>query len=93
MFFMTRDCDECITHSKDWIELSTIVFRNFKIGRTDCHFERDVCDMFRVPRFPTVLFFKDNMIFSYNGEVDLQSLLNFLSGNNYVEAEVFRKDL
>mmetsp|Transcript_5362 Transcript_5362/g.4938 ORF Transcript_5362/g.4938 Transcript_5362/m.4938 type:complete len:94 (+) Transcript_5362:148-429(+) len=92
MFFMSRDCDICFTHSKDWIELSTIVYKNFQIARTDCHFERDVCEIFRIHKFPTILYVKDNKVFSYQGDVDLSGLLEYLSDSNYLESYVYRND-
>lgn len=65
LFFMSRECEECFNAQKDWIELSTIVNKQTIVARTDCHFDREVCDTFRPRGFPFLLYFIDNKIFRY----------------------------
>ena len=88
LMFMNRDSDESWKYSKDWVLLSKTSSKQFKISRTDCHFDRDVCEMFRVDKFPFVLFFKNNKIYRYKGSLELNETLNFLSGDNFMESEV-----
>jgi len=83
LMFMARDCEECWKHSKDWIRLSILTHKQFIIGRTDCHFDHDVCEMFRIESYPFILFFKGNMIYRYTGALTTEALLKYLSGDNY----------
>ena len=46
-----------------------------------------------VDKFPFVLFFKDNKIYRYEGNLDVSSLLEFLSADNYLEAKITVSDL
>ena len=94
LFFMNRDCQECWDHSKDWIRLSTIANRQFSIGRTDCHFDHDVCVMFRVDGFPFILYFAENKVFKYSSEGGLETkdFLEYLSADNFRESRVVIED-
>jgi len=94
--FMSRDCEACWKYSKDWIRLSTITNKQFIIGRTDCHFDSDVCEMFRIESYPFILFFKDTAIYRYTGGLDTDSLLKYLSGDNFKDtklASVYSQDM
>ena len=90
--FMNRESDESWKHSKDWVLLSKISGKNFKISRTDCHFDRHVCDIFRVDKFPFVLLFKDNKIFRYTGSLELNDTLSYLSGDNFMDADIWSEN-
>jgi hypothetical protein len=80
---MSRDCEDCWTHSKDWIRLSDIARKQFTIARTDCHFDHDVCEMFQIESYPFVLFFRNNVIYRYTGGLKLDDLLEYLSADNF----------
>lgn len=86
LFFMNRDCQDCWTHSKDWIRLSQIVQKQFTIAHTDCHFDNEVCQAFRLDNFPFILFFKDDKIYRYTGRLEIEHLLKYLSADNYLNS-------
>ena len=93
---MSRDCDDCWKHSKDWIRLSRIAHKQFNIARTDCHFDYDVCEMFRIESYPFILFFKGKTIYRYTGGLSTETLLEYLSGDNYKDpkfASVYTADM
>ena len=46
-----------------------------------------------VESFPFMLFFKDNKVYRYIGDIDFNSLLEFLSADNYLDAKVYFEDL
>lgn len=46
-----------------------------------------------VDTFPFVIFFKDNKIYRYEGTLDLNSFLDFLSADNYKDSKVQIHDL
>ncbi len=93
LMFMTRDSEESWKYSKDWVLLSKTSSKQFKISRTDCHFDREVCEIFRVDKFPFVLFFKNNKIYRYKGSLELNETLNYLSGDNFMESEIIAENL
>ena len=96
LMFMSRDCDDCWKYSKDWIRLSTIAHKQFTVARTDCHFDHDVCEMFRIDSYPFLLFFKDNFIYRYQGGLSSEALLTYLSGDNFKDtklATVYNNDM
>ena len=96
LMFMARDCEDCCKHSKDWIRLAAITNKQFTVGRTDCHFDHDVCEMFRIESYPFILYFKDNTIYRYNGGLSTEALLKYLSVENFKDpklASVYTADM
>ena len=63
--------------------MSTIAHKQYTIARTDCNFDHEVCRKFEIQAYPFTLFFKDNMIFKYTGGLDIDTLLKYLSADNY----------
>ena len=57
------------------------------------HFDRDVCAMFNIRKFPFVLFFKENKIYKYEGGLALTDLLEYLSADNFKNAPVYHENL
>ncbi|CDW76595.1 protein disulfide isomerase [Stylonychia lemnae] len=92
VFFLIRDCDSCIHHAKDWIQLSKVTSKQYKIARTDCQFDSQVCPKFQIDQFPFLLLFKNNKIYKYKGGLEFNELLNFLSADNYKEAEIYSEN-
>jgi hypothetical protein len=68
------------------------------VGVVDCHFERQVCDIFRPKQFPFILLFKNDKIYEYNNlknmnAITKQDLLDFLSGDLYkTEGNIFHEN-
>lgn len=57
---MTRDCEGCLNYYKEFLDLSNNVNRQYKLSKVDCHFDRDICDIFRPPTFPFLILIKEN---------------------------------
>jgi hypothetical protein len=49
--------------------------------------------LFRPQGFPFLLLFKENKIYRYTGGLELNETLDFLSGENFVDADVYDSNL
>jgi len=63
--------------------LSSIAHKQYTIARTDCQFDFEVCNKWEIRSYPFVLFFKNNMIFKYIGNLSIDTTLEYLSSDNF----------
>lgn len=48
--------------------------------------------MFQVREFPYLVYIRDNKVYLYQGSLELKDLTDFLSADNYLEADIFVDD-
>eukprot|EP00347_Sterkiella_histriomuscorum_P018680 403344587 len=93
VFFTIRECKECLEFQKKWNQLSKVAHKQFKIASTDCHFDRIVCPNFNIDKFPFTILFKNNKIYRYKGDYEVADMLEFLSADNFMKAEIYHDNI
>jgi len=80
-----RDVKGALEFGKEFTRLADTVHRQFTLALGDCHFERDVCNLFKPKNIPVLYLFKANKIYELSGaNANYESLLDFLSSDNYL---------
>eukprot|EP00347_Sterkiella_histriomuscorum_P007971 403346863 len=52
-----------------------------------------VCPNFNIDKFPFTIFFKNNKIYRYKGDYEVADLLEFLSADNFMKAEIYHDNI
>ena len=77
ILFVNDHCRECRREAGQLAKLADLV--ETRIGRVDCHFERQLCEKFNAFRPPHYLYLKDKKVYEYEGPLDAIKMAEFLS--------------
>ena len=94
MGLTARDVNGALEFGKEFTRLADTVHRQFTLALGDCHFERDVCSLFKPKNIPVLFLFKANKIYELSAtDATYESLLDFLSSDNYLrQSTVFEEN-
>lgn len=79
-------CGHCKKLAPTWDQLAAAADGQFGVASVDCTSNQALCGDFKIKGYPTLKYFKNKKIYSYQGARSLEALSEFAKGK-YTSAE------